>query len=79
MALAQAVRQLEKEQKRLQSELERVNNALQLLNHLYGKRGRRRSANGRRGPHRRKMSQAARNRIAAAQPARWAKLRKGKA
>ena len=78
MALAQAVKQLQKEKQRLQAELERVSNALQVLNHLYGKRSGRRAGGGRRGA-RRKMSRAARNRIAAAQRARWAKLRKGKA
>jgi len=79
MALTQAVKQLQKEQKRLQAQLEQVDNALRALNHLFGKRGPRRSANGRRGPHHRKMSAAGRARIAAAQKARWAKLRKGKA
>lgn len=78
-ALAQAVKQLKGEQQRLRSELERVTKALETLTSLAGN-GRRRGriANGRRRP-RRKMSQAARNRIAAAQRARWAKLRKKKA
>jgi hypothetical protein len=74
MALTQAVKQLKKEQQRLQSELDQIDNALETLNHLFGKRGRRRAANGRRGP-RRRMSAAARRRIAAAQRARWAKLK----
>lgn len=75
MALKEAVGHLRKEQRQLERRLERVNNALQVLNHVFGKRGRKRSVNGRRKP-RRKMSQAARKRIAAAQRARWAKLRK---
>ena len=37
-ALAQAVKQLKGEQRRLESELERVNYALQALNHTFGKR-----------------------------------------
>jgi hypothetical protein len=75
MALTRAVRQLQKEEKRLQAQLEQVSNALQVLNHLFGKRRRRRSANGRRKPRRPKFSQATRNRMAAAQRARWAKLK----
>ena len=75
MALTQAVKQLKKEQQRLQSELDRVTKALQTLNSLGGN-GRKRgmAANGRRKP-RRRMSAAARARIAAAQGARWAKTR----
>ena len=45
-ALTQAVKQLKAEQRRLESELERVNNALQALNHIFGKRGRKRAVNG---------------------------------
>jgi len=74
MALTQAVKQLRKEQQRLQSELDQVSNALQVLNYLFGKRKRKRAANGSRRP-RRQMSAAARRRIAAAQRARWAKQR----
>ena len=46
MALTQVVRQLRKEQQRLQSELDRVTNALQTLNNLGGPG--RTAANGRR-------------------------------
>lgn len=75
MALTQAVKQLQKEQKRLQTQLEQVDNALQALNSLAGNGRRRgRSANGRRKP-RRHMSAAGRARIAKAQRARWAKLK----
>jgi hypothetical protein len=78
MALTQAVKQLQKEQQRLQSELDRVTKALETLNSLGGNERRRgRAANGRRRP-RRRMSAAARARIAAAQRARWAKLRAAK-
>src|SRR5579872_4404272 len=53
MALTQAVKQLQKEQKRLQTQLEQVDNALQALNSLAGNGRRRgRSANGRRKPRR---------------------------
>ncbi len=76
--LTQAVRQLQKEKQRLRSELERVTQALETLNSLAGN-GRRvrlgKSANGRRKP-RRKLSAATRNRMAVAQRARWAKLRR---
>jgi hypothetical protein len=75
MALTQAVKQLKKEQQLLQAQLEQVDNALQMLNHLFGKPRRRRSANGRRKPRRPKFSRATRNRMAAAQRARWAKLK----
>jgi hypothetical protein len=75
MALMQAVKQLRKEQQRLQSELDRVTKALETLNSLGGNGRRRdRASNGRRRP-RRRMSAAARRRIAAAQRARWAKLK----
>jgi hypothetical protein len=73
MALAEAVRQLRKEQQRLQSQLGRVTNALHALDSLG--RGRGRAANGRRKPRARHMSAAARRRIAAAQRARWTKLK----
>jgi hypothetical protein len=78
MALTQAVKELKKEQQRLQAELQQVSNALDALNTLGGN-GRRRgmAANGRR--RRRKMSAAGRARIAAAQRARWAKLKAKKA
>jgi hypothetical protein len=75
MALTQALKQLRKEQQRLQSELDRVTKALETLNSLGGNGRRRgRAVNGRRKP-RRTMSAAARARIAAAQRARWAKLK----
>lgn len=74
MALTHAVKQLRKEQQRLQSELERVNRALHALDSL-GRRTGGRPANGRRRRGPRHMSADARRRIAAAQRARWAKLR----
>jgi hypothetical protein len=75
MVLTQAVDELRKEQQRLQAELDRVAHALNVLNALGGEgRGQGKVGNGRRRP-RRKMKPAARARIAAAQRARWAKVK----
>lgn len=73
-----AVKELESERSRLERELERVNAALSALASLnsHGRgRGRRRVAGRRTVRPQRHMSAAARRRIAAAQKARWAKLR----
>jgi hypothetical protein len=59
------VRQLQKERKRLEDELERVSAALSAFGKVYMKKTRR-------------ISAAGRKRIAAAQRARWAKIRAGK-
>jgi hypothetical protein len=76
MALTQVVNQLKEQQRQLQAELTQVTNALEALNSLgrgNGGRGRG-AANGRRTA-RRVISAAGRARIAAAQRARWAKLK----
>lgn len=74
--LDRAVKELQSEHNRLQRELERVDAALSALSSLNNRgRGRGRAA-GRRGVRpQRHMSASARRRIAAAQKARWAKLR----
>jgi hypothetical protein len=76
--LERAVKELQSERNRLERELERINTALRALSSLNGAgRGR---ARGRRAGRRivrpqRHMSAAVRRRMAAAQKARWAKLR----
>jgi hypothetical protein len=77
--LQRAVKELQSERNRLEKELERVDAALGALASLNSRgrgRGRRRAA-GRRARVRpqRHVSASARRRIAAAQRARWAKLR----
>lgn len=59
------VRQLQKERKRLDDELQRVTAALTAFGKAYMRKTR-------------KISAAGRKRIAAAQKARWAKIRAGK-
>jgi hypothetical protein len=66
--LAQVAGRLKVERKRIQSELERVTNALAALNGLGTKAST--------YPKRRTMSTSARARIVAAQRARWAKWKK---
>lgn len=76
--LDRAVKELQSERSRLEKELERVNAALSALASLNSRgrgRGRRRAAGRRAIRPQRHMSAAARRRIAAAQKARWAKLR----
>lgn len=78
--LDRAVKELQSERSRLEKELERVNAALSALSSLNSRgrgrgRGRRRAAGRRTVRPQRHMSVAARRRIAAAQKARWAKLR----
>jgi hypothetical protein len=68
--------QLQKERSRAQAEVQRLDEAIEVLQGLSGdgrRRGGRRPTVTRRP--RRRMSKAARNRIAAAQRARWAKVR----
>lgn len=67
MKLTHIVRQLTQQKDRAQAELERLNSALSALGSLDG------VAERRRGP--RHMSAGARRRIAAAQRARWEKVR----
>jgi hypothetical protein len=59
------VRQLQKERKRLEDELERVSAALTAFGKTYMRKTRR-------------LSAAGRKRIAAAQRARWAKIKAGR-
>lgn len=70
------VTQLRQERDRLSRELDRLDNAIAALGHIDGRHNNRRGAATRRGrrPHR-KLSAAARARIAAAQRARWAKVK----
>ncbi len=72
--------QLEKERKRLEQELHGVTAALSAFGKAYMKGSK---ADGRRGPRvgrrpKRTLSVAARRRIAAAQRARWAKIKAAK-
>jgi hypothetical protein len=76
--LERAVKELQSERSRLEKEVERVDAALSALSNLNsrGRRGGRRRAVGKRAVRpQRHMSAAARRRIAAAQRARWAKLK----
>ncbi len=77
-SLQRAVKELQSERSHLEKELERVNAALSALASLNSRsrgRGRRRTAERRTVRPQRHMSASARRRIAAAQRARWAKLR----
>jgi len=71
--LTGVIRQLQKERKRVQGEMKRLNAALAALGSLEGKTKRSRAPKARRP-----MSVAARKRIAAAQRARWAKWKRNK-
>lgn len=76
--LDRALQELQSERSRLENQLHRLDAALNALNSVNGAgrgRGRRRTAGKRVGRPQRHMSAAARRRIAAAQKARWAKLR----
>ena len=77
--LDRVVKELQSERRRLQNEVERFDAALSALNNLNGAsrgRGRRRAVGSRATVRpQRHMSAAARRRMAAAQKARWAKLR----
>ena len=72
MKLTGVVRDLKKERERAQTELERLDAALAALGSLDG------SFRGVRPKNRRTMSVAGRARIAAAQRARWARVRSQK-
>jgi hypothetical protein len=77
-SLQRAVKELQSERSRLARDLERVNaalNALASLNSRGRGRGRRRAAGRRTVRPQRHMSAAARRRMAAAQRARWSKLK----
>ena len=65
--LRQVFKQLEKEKKRAQRELEHLEEAISAFGKLFGKRATKAG---------RKLSAAARKKIAAAQRARWAKLKR---
>ena len=76
--LDRAVKELQLQRNRLERELERVDAALSALSSLNSRgrgRGRGRAAGRRAVRPQRHMSASARRRIAAAQKARWAKLR----
>lgn len=76
MILGRVVKELQTEHNRLEKELERVNAALNALGNLNSRRrGRKPGVSARTGRPRRTLSAAARRRIAAAQKARWAKVR----
>jgi hypothetical protein len=70
------VTQLRQERQRLSRELERLDNAIAALGHITSRSNGRRGAATTRGRRpRRKLSAAARAKIAAAQRARWAKVK----
>ena len=70
------VTQLRQERDRLSRELDRLDNAIAALGHIGGRSNSRTVAANRRGRRpSRKLSAAARARIAAAQRARWAKVK----
>jgi hypothetical protein len=66
------LRDLTKERDRARAEADRLDRAIQALSEATGRRGKQ---GPRRAPKKRHMSIAARKRIAAAQRARWAKVR----
>lgn len=77
-SIDRVVKELHLERSHLENQLQRVDAALSALNSLNGAgrgRGRRRTAGRRVVRVQRHMSVAARRRIAAAQKARWAKVR----
>jgi hypothetical protein len=77
-SIHRVVKDLQLQRRRLENELERVDAALSALTNLDGVgrgHGRRRAAGRRTVRPQRHMSASARRRIAAAQKARWAKLR----
>jgi hypothetical protein len=75
--LAQVIKGLRTARSRAQKEVHRLEKAIAALGKLNGNAGRQAHTNGTR--KRRKLSVAARKRIAAAQRARWAKIRQQKA
>jgi hypothetical protein len=75
--LAQIMEQLKTERSQMAKELERLDAAIGAMGKLLSSNSV--SAAGNKPPVRRRLSAAARKRIADAQRARWAKLRKQKA
>jgi hypothetical protein len=75
--LSTIVDQLQTERTRLETELRRVSAALTAFGQAYMS-GNRAAAKAAPAPKRRTISAAGRKRIAAAQRARWAKIRSGK-
>ena len=72
------VKQLQQERARLEDEPHRVSAALSTFGKVYMQGGRKPAANVAVAPKKRVISAAGRKRIAAAQRARWAKVRAGK-
>ena len=74
--LSRVINELRRERDRLSGEVERLDNAIAALDHIGGSSSGHRAGGARQGRRpRRKLSAAARARIAAAQRARWAKVR----
>jgi hypothetical protein len=74
--LSRVINELRRERERLSREVARLDNAIAALDYVGGSSNGRRAAGARRGRRpRRKLSAAARARIAAAQRARWAKVK----
>jgi hypothetical protein len=73
--LSAVINQLRRERDRASRELERLEHAIAALDHIGGSRAGRGAFAKRGSRRRRKLSAAARARIAAAQRARWAKFR----
>jgi hypothetical protein len=73
--LKKLFKQLQRERKRAQKELEHLDDAISAFGKVMGKAGRRAAVQSEKAVRRvrRRMSAAARKRIAAAQRARWAK------
>lgn len=69
------VSQLRRERVRVSRELERLDNAIAALGHIGGRNGRRSTSATLRHKPQRRLSAAARARIAAAQRARWARVK----
>ena len=77
VTLQKLFKQLKRERKRAQKELEHLDDAISAFGKVVGKVGRRAAAQTEKTVRRvrRRMSAAARKRIAAAQRARWAKVK----
>ncbi len=80
--LGRALQELRQERRRTQQEVERLNEAISVLEGLTGRKSlggsERQGRRARMGRPRRRMSAAGRRKIAAAQRARWAKLKERK-
>ena len=79
LTLAAVLKQLEVRRARTQAEVERLEEAIAALRKLGARGGRGRRGQRRGRPPGKKLSAAARRKIARAQKARWAKVRKEKA